>query len=687
MLEFYSILAYLTAGIALTMGIISLSNGLKNGVRTDFIFGAMAVCLFLFLLLPPAGFIINDQAPYPLLLIIKRIFIFSYYAVMPWFICSYSGLRSKVWPFGISGAVAVVYTMMLFTRTDQPHPFWARAAVIVFGALLVYGLAAVYFQRRRGDTINANWLMLAMAAFGVLFVLTAMNQFGVDLIHTMFQTKLFFSIHLHAIFLVLIMGFRLVMKLNERYGMEKKLESTNKRWNELIRKAPLFIVELDTKGRIVFVNDYAVNRLGYTDANSVTGRNWFDEFVIGNDNNIPKQQFMSSLANHDITLPGDRIRNRFGEERSIRWVSFFTYAEDGNPNGLLCVGSDATGEENANRLISQLKLELEKESVLQAPVQKGEMPEEIIGRSEAFGYVIQKARQVASTNAPVLLEGETGVGKELIADLIHKLSLRSEKPMIKVNCGALPKELIEDELFGHEKGAFTSAIQSRKGRFELAEGGTIFLDEIGELPLEMQPKLLRVLQSGEFERVGGQKTLKVDVRIIAATNRNLSAEVQRGRFRDDLFYRLNVFPITLPPLRKRKEDLTLLINHFISKVASQYNKKIEDISRADMQRLMEYTWPGNVRELKNVIERSVIACEGPSLKLDWFLAETGQGEEHSTLEKIERDHILKVMEECHWKINGENGAAERLDMHPNTLRSRMKKLGITRPVKDASELT
>jgi transcriptional regulator with GAF, ATPase, and Fis domain len=300
-------------------------------------------------------------------------------------------------------------------------------------------------------------------------------------------------------------------------------------------------------------------------------------------------------------------------------------------------------------------------------------------------YAIQKVGQVATTNAPVLLEGETGVGKEVLADLIQKSSLRNNMPFIKVNCGALPNELIEDELFGHEKGAFTSAIQSRKGRFELADGGTIFLDEIGELPLAMQPKLLRVLQNGEFERVGGQKTIKVDVRVIAATNRELVNEVKQGRFRDDLFYRLNVFPITVPPLRKRTEDLPALINHFIAGKAKEYNKNLQQISKADLQRLIEYSWPGNVRELKNIIERSVITSEGTILKLDWFFntqSEKIQGTE--TLEQIERDHILKIMNECHWRINGEQGAAEKLDMHPNTLRSKMKKLGLSRPIKEST---
>jgi transcriptional regulator with GAF, ATPase, and Fis domain len=273
----------------------------------------------------------------------------------------------------------------------------------------------------------------------------------------------------------------------------------------------------------------------------------------------------------------------------------------------------------------------------------------------------------------------------MVADLIHRMSLRKDMPFIKVNCGALPKELIEDEFFGHEKGAFTSAVQARKGRFELADGGTIFLDEIGELPIELQPKLLRVLQAGEFERVGGQKTIRVNVRIIAATNRDLQSEVSKGKFRSDLFYRLDVFPITIPSLRQRKEDIPVLIRSFVADCSQKYGKTLDHISKADMQRLIDYPWPGNIRELKNVIERAAITSNGSTLKLDWFLHDKPTDTlslSPVSLEQIEKEHILKIMEESGWRINGDHGAAERLGMHPNTLRSRMKKLGILRPAKD-----
>jgi transcriptional regulator with GAF, ATPase, and Fis domain len=302
----------------------------------------------------------------------------------------------------------------------------------------------------------------------------------------------------------------------------------------------------------------------------------------------------------------------------------------------------------------------------------------IIGKSEAILYAIQKAKQVATTNAAVLLEGETGVGKELFANLIHKNSYRSDKPLVKVNCAALPSELIESELFGHEKGSFTGALQARKGRFELANGGTIFLDEIGELPLSLQPKLLRVLQNGEFERIGSQETIKVDVRIISATNRNLLSEVNTNHFREDLYYRLNVFPVTIPALRNRKEDIPLLVNHFVKTFSDEHHKQIENISKADLVRLTEYPWPGNIRELINVIERSIISSKGNTLRLEWIDSFTETTVSSFSIEEVERAHILKVLKESNWKINGQDGAAVKLGLNPNTLRSRLKKLNISR---------
>jgi formate hydrogenlyase transcriptional activator len=685
MVQVYLIIALLTAGISLAMGSVSFFLGLKNQNKTDLIFGAMGLSLFLFLVLPPVGFIILDQSPYPFEILFKRVFIFGYYGLMPWFIYYYTGRSNKKPPIAISLGVLSVYIIMGTTVKDQPQPAWVWYALFIFGSNLFYGIYSGIKQFQDKDKESAIWFLIAIAAYGILFLLTCMNQFGIDLMKVVFNTKLFFSIHLHSLFLVLVMSFRMIIHIDERFRLEKIVQQKETRWLSLAHHAPVFIMELDKHGHIIHINNYGLNLLGYSDVGELIGRNWFEASLLGTEVATRKKLFLESITNQKPSHHFVRtIQNKRGDAIIITWTQFLTYLNDGEVKSMICIGIDTTGEESAKRLIDQLKLELEKEKISSSDDSTFSHSDEIIGQSEAIRYAIEKARQVSKTNAPVLLEGETGVGKELFANLIHKTSSRSNGPLVKVNCGALPKELIEDELFGHEKGAFTSAIQSRKGRFELADGGTIFLDELGELPLEMQPKLLRVLQNGEFERVGGQKTIKVDVRIIAATNRELQQEVYEGHFRDDLFYRLSVFPITIPSLKKRKEDLPLLINHFINLESKKYNKQLEQISKADMLRLLEHAWPGNVRELKNVIERSVIASEGNTLKLQWFVDQENETIGESTLEQIERKHIIKIMESCHWKINGENGAAEKLDMHPNTLRSKMKKLGIGRPVKNIS---
>jgi formate hydrogenlyase transcriptional activator len=333
--------------------------------------------------------------------------------------------------------------------------------------------------------------------------------------------------------------------------------------------------------------------------------------------------------------------------------------------------------------IERLKLQLEKENLyLREEIKTVQGFEKIVGKSDTLQYVLFRVNQVAPTDATVLIFGETGTGKGLVAHAIHELSGRKDRPMITVNCAARPASLIESELFGREKGAFTGAHAKQAGRFEVADGGTIFLDEIGEMPLELQVKLLRVLEEGEFERLGSPKTIKADVRVIASTNRDLEAEVKNRRFREDLFYRLNVFPLSIPPLRMRVEDIPQLVSYFADKYARKFGRKYETVPKGMVKALQEHSWPGNVRELEHVIERAVIASPGPMLRLvDRFEGEApGAGEEPPKgLEAMERDHILKILQETSWKINGEGGAASVLGLHPSTLRSRIKKLGIKRP--------
>lgn len=308
----------------------------------------------------------------------------------------------------------------------------------------------------------------------------------------------------------------------------------------------------------------------------------------------------------------------------------------------------------------------------------------IVNGSQKMRYILEQVTQVAATPASVLISGETGTGKELLARAIHQASPRKNRSMIQVNCAAIPAALIESELFGREKGAYTGALSKQIGRFELANGSTLFLDEVGELPRDAQAKLLRVLQEKQFERLGNPKPIKVDVRIIAATNRNLSQEVAEGRFREDLYYRLNVFPIQMPPLRERQEDIPKLVETFVQEFAASMDKTIDAVDKNSLQSLCRYDWPGNIRELRNVIERAVILAKSPVLKIalpvnDSDAVATTAPSSLASLEEVERQHIIQVLEACNWRVRGQGGAAAILGRNANTLESRMAKLGIRRP--------
>ena len=322
---------------------------------------------------------------------------------------------------------------------------------------------------------------------------------------------------------------------------------------------------------------------------------------------------------------------------------------------------------------------------LQEEIRTERHADEIVGPSLALQRALTAAEKVGPTDATALLLGETGTGKELLARAIHERSPRRERPLVTLNCAALPAGLVESELFGHEKGAFTGAGAARPGRFEVADGGTLFLDEVGDLPPEAQAKLLRVLQEGEFERLGSNRTRRVDVRLIAATHRDLAAEASAGRFRSDLYYRLSVFPITLPPLRERREDIEPLVWFFVHRRQKELGRRIESLPAEAMDALRRYDWPGNVRELENVVERAMILSTGPILELEDALP-SAPGRRSSVagerdLDAVQRAHVETVLSECGWKLNGPGNAAERLGLHPNTLRFRMKKLGIQRPPK------
>jgi transcriptional regulator with GAF, ATPase, and Fis domain len=355
------------------------------------------------------------------------------------------------------------------------------------------------------------------------------------------------------------------------------------------------------------------------------------------------------------------------------------------------LGPDTTGLEETNaalqkslREVEAVKERLEAENVvLQHEVRHAHGFDEMVGTSAPLRHVLAQVERVAPTDAPVLLLGETGTGKDLVARAVHERSRRRERPLVTINCAALPATLIESELFGYEKGAFTGAIQRTVGRFEVAHGGSLFLDEIGELPLEVQAKLLRVLQTGEFERLGSAKTLRVNARLIAATNRDLRREVREGRFRADLFYRLSVFPIMQPPLRERRDDIPLLVWHFITRRQAAIGRSVKRVPEPLMRAFTAYSWPGNVRELENVVERALIMTTSDTLAVDPafpdMLSAVTPVLPRATLAEAQRAHILAVLAECGWKVSGKGNAAERLGLNRSTLQFRMKKLGLAEP--------
>ncbi|MCU0596104.1 MAG: sigma 54-interacting transcriptional regulator [Desulfobacterota bacterium] len=474
--------------------------------------------------------------------------------------------------------------------------------------------------------------------------------------------------------------------ITERKEAEKLLKAGEERHRTLIETMNEGFGVADEKGVWTYVNEKFCKMVGYS----------YDE-IVGH----PVYDWLDE-ANRRI-YEEQSTRRRKGEQQSyeisgIRKDGSKIYAlvspkaifgETGEFQGSFAVITDITErrntEESLRNALSEirtLKDRLEAENIyFRQEIKTRHRFDHIIGQSNAFKYVLYRAEQVAPTNTTVLLLGETGTGKGLIATAIHQMSPRKDRPPVTVNCAALPANLIESELFGREKGAFTGADTRQLGRFDVANGSTICLDEVGELPLEVQAKLLRVIQDGEFERLGSSRTVKVDVRIVATTNRNLEEEVRKGRFRQDLYYRLNVFPLTVPPLRRRKEDIPLLVQVFTERYARELRKEITAISKETMKAFQDYDWPGNVRELENVIERAVILCTDPILQLAEKLENPAVSVSSGlkTLEETEREQILKTLSQTRWLINGSKGAAAILGLHPSTLRARMQKLGIHRP--------
>jgi len=436
---------------------------------------------------------------------------------------------------------------------------------------------------------------------------------------------------------------------------------------------------LDEAGQYLHVNAATLHQLGYTHDELVR----LSVFEV--DSSLDRELFIRQVSSVN-TNSGRRAETVYRRKDGSTFFAEVTISsiEIGGRRCQLRLVRDITERKRAEDVLAksysevkQLKERLEAESAyLKSEIKLSQTHGKIVGRSPGIKRVLHQVEQVAPADCPVLLTGETGTGKELIAQEIHRLSRRREKLMVLVNCAALPGALVESELFGRERGAYTGALTTQVGRFEMADRSTIFLDEVGELSMEVQAKLLRVLQEGEFQRLGNPKTHKVDVRVIAATNRDLFDQVRKGKFREDLYYRLKVFPIDIPPLRERVEDISLLVFAFMEEFSTRMGKKITKLPRNAMERLERHSWPGNIRELRNVIEHSMILTSGDVLRLS-NLSDSPIRETHAvTLAEAEREHIVKTLESTGWRIKGPHGAAQRLDLEPSTLYSRMQKLGI-----------
>ena len=456
------------------------------------------------------------------------------------------------------------------------------------------------------------------------------------------------------------------------------LAASEEQYRDLFEEAPVAYLNegLDTK--LIKVNRMAMRLLGITPAE--VAHTYGKDFVPDTPEAQRRLQDAVAAFGKGTDTAGVIVELRRKDNGKPLWIRWWTRpAPDGTYTRTMFI--DITEQV----LMEQEKARLEAQNIyLQEEIKGSHNFEELIGSSTTLKKALQGVERVAPTDSTVLITGETGTGKELIARAIHNLSRRKDKPLVKVNCAAIPAGLIESELFGHERGAFTGALTKKIGRFELADTGTLFLDEIGELPLDLQSKLLRVLQEGEYERVGGTQTFKVNVRVIAATNRNLEQLAKAGQYRPDLYYRLNVFPVHLPPLREREGDIPLLVHFFVRKFAANFGKKIDRIPERMMAALTRYPWPGNIRELEHVIERAVILSEGTELAaIDWLSPVTSQAgaDKIPTLEELERQHIIDVLEQTNWRVSGDRGAATILGLKPTTLEARMKKLGIERKAK------
>jgi PAS domain S-box-containing protein len=638
-------------------------------------------------------------------------FLFGIFLI--WFVSSYTnlGLRTLLWLLTASTVLMVLLQYLLpygLMFTAMPSIRWVAlpwgeefASPVVpvsrliwlphltsFG-LVCYVVLGCLHLWRTGAIRKAAYLAWGLAPL----VLIAWPH-GLLVFQQVLSSP--YSYSFAFLSLVLIMTFRLTDDAVSVSRLARTVEHQERRWRTLLEHVQLLVVGCTQDGLLDYVNPFCLRTTAYS-GDELLGRRidiLFDKQELPAASAVVEQM----LAGEPVGHPKLRIRTKDGGSRTVVCSGVTLFGDDGSISGMLSIAADITEQENAEaardeaiRQLEEMAARLEGENLyLKQEMEVRSGPKSIVGTSPPIRYVVHQAQLVAKTRAAVLIEGETGVGKELVARSIHDMSDRAAAPFIGINCAAITATLVEAELFGSEKGAYTGADRTRKGRFELADGGTLFLDEVGELSLEVQAKLLRVLQEGEFERVGGQQTRRADVRIISATNRDLAAEVAAGRFREDLYYRLRIFPITVPPLRERREDIPLLVQHYAESLAARHGRDINQVPAPVMNALCAWSWPGNVRELANVIERAVISSNGPLLMLPPDFARAApatpaKAAASNSLLDVERNHILATLRQTNWKIHGPGGAAEALGLHPNTLRSRMQKMGISKRTRAAEE--
>ena len=674
------------SGFTFAIGGINFIIGFKGKDLISYLyFGILSLATSFFLLaqIPPLYDSVYPDLSNTISIITATIF----YSFILLFTGEFTSIKSKGYTVTFFVLISILLLTYFFISDNGFYDkFWSFFAHLLIFSIGINGIIGAIRGRKSLTIIWQFTFLILMTILSILALLVGIGStFGIPIIPD--PAGFISPLDFFPVLFSVIIGYKMGHDIIRSYQLESEVKLKDKQWSALMESINLLVIQLDLQGKIVWVNQHFLQFTGYS-MKEMVGENWFDKILPGEEGEILRQRFQDFIQGENIPVYQNPIRIRDGAFKNIQWSNIHIQDTKGKIIGTLSIGTDVTERESALAEIKKLKDQLEKENLqLREEVISGNHSKDIIGETDALKYVIKRAQQVASTDSTVLLEGETGVGKELFANLIHQNSLRRHKPFIKVNCASLPKELIESELFGHMKGSFTGAINNRQGRFELADRGTIFLDEIGELPIDLQPKLLRVLQTGEFERIGSEKTTKVDVRIITATNRDLEKESDEGKFRKDLYFRLNVYPITIPPLRQRKEDIPVLIRHFVNKIGQKVGKRIKQITKADIKMLQEYNWPGNIRELENIIERAIINSSEEKLEIDKSQLQSSlnkvritQGQENTTsLLVTEKNHITDILESCDWKINGKNGAAEKLGMPPSTLRSKMKKLNISRP--------